>query len=1005
MVAFRAEDARFFYGRTDEIQRVLLHLRHHRCLFVIGPSGSGKSSLISAGVLPQLGVSGYFPEGFWLVREMHPGSQPLNELAQILGGDLSQPDQPLARILAGHPPAQRLLLVVDRLEELFTQANRAERDQFIAALKALRAAEGCALILAMRADFYSDLMNSDLWPVETSQRLEISPLRGEALRRAIRQPAEDMQVYLEAGLLERLLADAANEPGALPLVQETMVLLWDRMERRVLPYLAYEQLGREGYSGMAVAMATKADATLAEFSDAQQKVARRIFLRLIQFGEGRADTRRQQTVGALRSASDDPLVFERTLRHLADNRLLTLSGEEGGGDRRVDIAHEMLIVGWPQSRNWVLSRREAELTRRRLEAKADEWRRLGRSSGGLLDEVELFEAQRWLTSSDAPDLGYHESLPALVQVSRAAVEAAEQAKEAARQRELQHAQAVATEQRRRVRTLKRSLLVAITLLLVTAATAGYALYQRHLADVARDQKQEAYHKLQQTTASSNAKAAQDALKVGAWQIALDASDKALRDGYPDEVELRLVRVEAFAGLNNLAGAEQELKKLEGRTDLGEYEGTILLWGGDLLLNRSLRDAEKSQNVVRQALKKGIKDAAEKAYARALTANTVPEAIQHLEYALRKKPVHHRANAMLAACLFFSGHVQKAHERVRFAEFFFPGDPSLHLLHAMLYTVEGQDPEAGEQLKQLEGRVTPSQLATAQQLVEIFRGIHQLDLSLANREANDWVFSVKWALLFIRGLQLAKNLADDPNGTKSIVLTVPPIVSITSTSYGKQALAFSPWQVIEFAFKGARGAVDHQLSDAMTRAAEVCPDGWLYLIRGAVLFRKGRLKEAEGDFVSASKTPSIMLRTSRLYGLYLAVGCEWELSRAKPPQPKLRVEAAENLRELVRELVRAHGIGPHWGDSLSAMAIVLEEPELARWIILEWEKQAPKDLALLRRRLLVEYKSKNYAPAIAVADKILERLPKDNEALRLRSLAVDSLRQQLEALSTPRRGTR
>src|SRR5262249_809919 len=162
-------------------------------------------------------------------------SHPLQTLAQTLEADPAQPAQAVARLLAANVPAQRLLLIVDQFEELFSQAERSEQNRFIAALKSLRTVESCALVICMRPDFYPDLMQSDLWPVDAGQRLEIGSLRGEALRQAIRQPASDVGVYLEAGLLERLLADAADEPGVLPMLQETMVLLWEKMERRLLP--------------------------------------------------------------------------------------------------------------------------------------------------------------------------------------------------------------------------------------------------------------------------------------------------------------------------------------------------------------------------------------------------------------------------------------------------------------------------------------------------------------------------------------------------------------------------------------------------------------------------------------------------------------------------------------------------------------------------------------------------------------------------------------------------
>jgi ABC-type phosphate/phosphonate transport system ATPase subunit len=170
MVPFGAKDARFFYGRETEIKQILQHLRHQRLLFVIGPSGSGKSSLVHAGLLPRLQQSSYFPEGFWITREMRPGSQPLQALAQAIGSDPTQPVQTLTCLLMADPPTQRLLLVIDQFEELFTQVKRTEQNRFIAALKALQALESCTLLIAMRADFYPDLMNSGLWIMRWSKR-------------------------------------------------------------------------------------------------------------------------------------------------------------------------------------------------------------------------------------------------------------------------------------------------------------------------------------------------------------------------------------------------------------------------------------------------------------------------------------------------------------------------------------------------------------------------------------------------------------------------------------------------------------------------------------------------------------------------------------------------------------------------------------------------------------------------------------------------------------------
>ena len=153
----------------------------------------------------------------------------------------------LAGALERPPPSgARLLLVVDQLEELFAQAPAAERDRFLAELVRLRQAEGSTLLLTMRADFYPDLMGSPLWPLTEGERLELAPLRDEALREAITGPAATVDVHVEPALVERLLGDAASEPGVLPLLQETMALLWERRARRLLTFDAYRQLGQDG---------------------------------------------------------------------------------------------------------------------------------------------------------------------------------------------------------------------------------------------------------------------------------------------------------------------------------------------------------------------------------------------------------------------------------------------------------------------------------------------------------------------------------------------------------------------------------------------------------------------------------------------------------------------------------------------------------------------------------------------------------------------------------------
>ncbi len=428
MAPFSESDSARFFGRDVEVSIILEQLRLHSFLAVIGPSGSGKSSLVFAGLIPALRKSSLFGPGTWLVRSFRPGRAPLSALAAVLDGDPADPAHAVAQLLATQPDARRLLLVIDQFEELFTLAGP-DVESFQQALRHLAETPDCFVVLTVRADFYPDLMLTSLWPEVQAHRFEVLPLSGDGLRQAIVRPAEDVGVFVETALVERLVADAGREPGVLPFVQETLLLLWERVERRFLPLRAYEALvlPRQAYgghplTGLQVAMARRADAALAALTPEQQLIARRIFLRLVQFGEGRADTRRQQRVSALRAEGEEAGAFEHTLEHLARSRLLTFGGEEEAGDASVDIAHEALIEGWPVLREWIDTCWATEVTRRHLEARAEQWVRRHRSSG-MLDRAELSEADVWLAESASLALGIDPLLTEFLAASRAALRA------------------------------------------------------------------------------------------------------------------------------------------------------------------------------------------------------------------------------------------------------------------------------------------------------------------------------------------------------------------------------------------------------------------------------------------------------------------------------------------------------------------------------------------------------------------------------------------------------
>jgi WD40 repeat protein len=428
MRPFQAADAKFFYGRDTEIDAVLgLVAAGEREIYVIGPSGSGKSSLLGAGVLPRLAKADGGSE--LVVRTMRPGDAPLARLAECL--KLAPDAKPDAKIdakidaaavtaWAARHGGARLVVVVDQLEELFTQAAPAAQSAFATALAALRAEPRLVVLLALRADFYAELLQSELWLDGHRRHVDLPPLRGAALRAAIERPARALEVYFAPGLVDRLLADAAGEPGALPLLQETLVALWGRRTRRLLTLAAYEALGEGGRSGLAVAISSRADRLVRALAPAEVAIARRTLLRLVSFGEGRPNTRRRQARAQL-AAGEAPAAFAGVLQQLAAARLVTLDGDAGTADAQVDLCHEVLITAWPWFAAWVDARRADELRRREIQASAEQWLARGRGDSGLLDAGELSAAVAWRRTDAAAELGESSEVTALIDASTAAL--------------------------------------------------------------------------------------------------------------------------------------------------------------------------------------------------------------------------------------------------------------------------------------------------------------------------------------------------------------------------------------------------------------------------------------------------------------------------------------------------------------------------------------------------------------------------------------------------------
>jgi hypothetical protein len=259
MRPYSADDAAYFHGRSTELDELLGYLRTgEREIYIIGPSASGKSSLVEAGLLPKLARPGS-GLGPYVIRSMRPGEDPTARLREVLEAPGGELPAAIATLLEHRARGTSVLLVIDQLEELFTVASAEALETFLPALQVLRGEPRCVIVFTLRADFMDACMKSPLWPERRRfPQLQLAPLRGQALREAIVCPARDLGVCVEPELVERLLADAGSEPGILPFLQETMVQLWDRRRDQTLALADYEALGVGDRNGLAVALSRRA---------------------------------------------------------------------------------------------------------------------------------------------------------------------------------------------------------------------------------------------------------------------------------------------------------------------------------------------------------------------------------------------------------------------------------------------------------------------------------------------------------------------------------------------------------------------------------------------------------------------------------------------------------------------------------------------------------------------------------------------------------------------------
>jgi WD40 repeat protein len=505
--AFREEDAAFFAGRTAFAQELLKFTLGKDLVSVVGPSGSGKSSVVQAGLVPLLRRQ-LPPATTWDSITFTPGSDPFHRLASALI-PLLDPDKDIVERLAmaeelgtnlagGRARLEsvvdlaiqksngtgRLLLVADQFEELFTLAPEPCRRPFTRALLGALGKARFTLLVTLRADFYSQIITLDR---ELSDRLapaqvNIGALTQDELRQSVTGPAELVGLKFESGLVDRILNDVGNEPGNLPLLEFALTGLWSRRQNRTLRNAAYDDIG-----GVTGALAQRAEAEFARFTPEEKTAARRLFSRLVRVArpeEGAEDTRQRLNLQATDEAS------EKVARALAapNVRLLVMGGPEAsreGRQQTVQVAHEALIRNWERLRSWLNEDREFLLWRQRTQVQVEQWDVHRRDPGYLLRGAALSEAEQWLVSR-WQDLVTEER--DFVGSSVEFRERENEEEKRRRQDEIDSAKrlkevadARADAEARRAKILRRSLLASGVLLVLALSTAIYAFRERAVA--------------------------------------------------------------------------------------------------------------------------------------------------------------------------------------------------------------------------------------------------------------------------------------------------------------------------------------------------------------------------------------------------------------------------------------------------------------------------------------------------------------------------------------------
>ena len=530
---FQEADAADFFGREELVSSLLAAMEASSkegkasFLALVGPSGSGKSSVVKAGLIPTLRRGALPGSEDWYIVELTPGSHPLEELEKALLriavnppesllGQLQEDKRGLLRAVKRALPDDtcRLLLVIDQFEELFTLVNtEEERAHFLDSIATALAETDCPLqvVLTLRADFYDrPLLYPAFSELMRSSTQVILPLTPQELQRAIAGPAEQTGVSLEPGLVAKMVDSVAGQPGGLPLLQFALTELFENRQEDTMTLETYRASG-----GVDGALSQRAEKLYDSMDAAERESTRQLFLRLVTLGEGVEDTRRRVLRSELESIGQQlSVTSEQSTMHsdpftgqhpesgvhsqqsavpnphsqmhrsqsnistiidtFGQTRLLTFDRDPETREPTVEIAHEALLSAWDRLGGWLRDGRDDIRLERRLAAAAEEWQNAQCGDSYLLRGARLVLFEEWAANSDIALTALEEEYLAASVTAREARHAEEEAR---RQVELRTAQEL-VETRTQANRRLRWLAVGLAVILIFALGAAFLAWKQ-----------------------------------------------------------------------------------------------------------------------------------------------------------------------------------------------------------------------------------------------------------------------------------------------------------------------------------------------------------------------------------------------------------------------------------------------------------------------------------------------------------------------------------------------